>query len=42
MNSGIDAKQQCLVKPGSTITNGRETKICLGRVFNFKLGSFAW
>jgi hypothetical protein len=25
---------------GSTITNGREPVSCLGRVFNFKLGSF--
>jgi hypothetical protein len=28
------------VTVGSTITNGREPKSCLGRVFNFKLGSF--
>jgi hypothetical protein len=27
--------------PGSTISNGREPKSCLGRVFNFKLGCFA-
>jgi len=26
--------------PGSAITNGREPGSCLGRVFNFKLGSF--
>jgi hypothetical protein len=26
---------------GSTISNGREHKSCLGRVFNFKLGCFA-
>jgi hypothetical protein len=26
---------------GSGITNGREPRSCLGRVFNFKLGSFA-
>jgi len=25
---------------GSAITNGREPSSCLGRVFNFKLGSF--
>jgi hypothetical protein len=25
---------------GSVITNGREPRSCLGRVFNFKLGSF--
>ncbi len=25
---------------GSTITNGREPRSCLGQVFNFKLGSF--
>ncbi len=25
-------------KPGSAITNGREPRSCLGRVFNFKLG----
>ena len=28
---------ECL---GSTITNRREPRSCLGRVFNFKLGSF--
>jgi hypothetical protein len=26
---------------GSAITNGREPRSCSGRVFNFKLGSFA-
>jgi hypothetical protein len=26
---------------GSAITNGREPRSCLGRVFNCKLGSFA-
>jgi LIM domain len=30
---------QCL-RPGSAITNGREPRSCLGRVFNCKLGSF--
>ncbi len=27
--------------PGNSISNGREPKGCLGRVFNSKLGSFA-
>jgi hypothetical protein len=26
---------------GSAISNGREPRSCLGRVFNFKLGCFA-
>jgi hypothetical protein len=26
---------------GSAVTNGREPKCCLGRVFNFKLGRIA-
>jgi hypothetical protein len=29
-----------LNKTGSAITNGTEPRSCLGRVFNFKLGSF--
>ncbi len=29
-----------LAKPGSVISYGRGPKICMGRVFNFKLGSF--
>jgi hypothetical protein len=29
------------VNPGSTVTNGREPRSCLGRVFNFKLGCIA-
>ncbi len=29
-----------LIRPGSTVTNGREPGSCLGQVFNFKLGSF--
>jgi len=28
-------------EPGSVITNGREPRSCLGRVFNSKLGCFA-
>ncbi len=28
-------------RPGSTISNGREPRSCLGRVFNFKLCLFA-
>ncbi len=28
------------MEAGSAITNGREARSCLGRVFNFKLGSF--
>jgi len=28
------------IEPGSAISNGREPKSCLGRVFNFKLGCF--
>jgi hypothetical protein len=30
-----------IVRPGSAKANGREPKSCLGRVFNFKLDSFA-
>jgi hypothetical protein len=30
-----------VVKAGSAITNGREPRSCLGRVFNSKLGCFA-
>ncbi len=30
------------IKTGSAITNGREPRSCLGRVFNFKIGSFTW
>ncbi len=35
--------QSCplLALAGSAISNGREPKSCLGRVFNFKLGRFA-
>ncbi len=29
-----------LARPGSAITNGRESRSCLDRVLNFKLGSF--
>ena len=34
------ARLGCYNQAGSAITNGKEPKSCLGRVFNFKLGSF--
>ncbi len=30
-----------VVNPGSAVTNGREPKSCLGRVFNSNLGRIA-
>ncbi len=33
-------KEAETVEAGSAISNGREPKSCLGRVFNFKLGCF--
>jgi hypothetical protein len=35
------AKLKFLVTAGSAISNGREPKSCLGRVFNSKLGRIA-
>jgi hypothetical protein len=40
-NSFFIIKEKILfTKPGSTITNGTKPRSCLGRVFNFKFGSF--
>jgi hypothetical protein len=40
MKIGTNAAHYCPLTPysGSTITNGREPRSCLGRVFNSKLG----
>jgi hypothetical protein len=40
-NSLRVSKRLYKLKPGSTISNGREPKTNLGRVFNFKLDRFA-